>query len=264
MAADREACIAAGMNDHVAKPIEPEILFSTLLKWIPARAAPGAAALRPTKSRPKPEVDVRLPEIEGLDTTTGLRRVVGKKGFYVSLLRRFCVDQRATPQRLRAALDEGAMDEAELLAHTLKGLAGNIGMAAIQDQAAALELAVQKRAEMAQLGTLVQALEKVLQPFVAAVAEQLPTQAAVAVDPNVDRGTVTRICSELAHLLADNNLEAGDLMADHETLLHSAFGLDFEPVATAVRNFDFDAALAQLQSLAALQGYTLVTAGETP
>jgi two-component system sensor histidine kinase/response regulator len=72
------------------------------------------------------------------------------------------------------------------------------------------------------------------------------------------------MCGELAHLLADNNLEAGDLLADHETLLHSAFGLDFEPVATAVRNFDFDAALAQLQSLAALQGYTLVTAGETP
>ena len=259
MAADRAACLDAGMNDHVAKPIEPDVLFTTLLKWIPARVDPAPFQLRAAPV----DAEIDLPAIEGLDTTSGLRRVVGKRAFYVSLLRRFATDQADTPKQVRAALQSGAWTDAQRMAHTLKGLAGNIGMTSVQARAVELEKAIENHADMGDLESRVQQLDEVLQPFIAALAAQLPPQPLVTADPHVDRERVTRVCNQLARLLADDNLEAGELLCDQAALLRRAFGPEFDPVDAAARQFDFESALARLLSLANLQGYTLVIPGQT-
>jgi len=130
------------MNDHVAKPIEPEELWKALLKWIkprhpaqvPATVSPRAAALGDLPSG-----------IDGLDMTGGLRRVLGKKPLYVSMLRKFVAGQKSAAPAIVGALDATDWGRAERLAHTLKGVSGNIGAAGIQRLAEELETAIRER-----------------------------------------------------------------------------------------------------------------------
>src|SRR5208283_2083109 len=100
MASDREKCTEAGMNGHIAKPIDPDELFDALLRWIKPRnvgsgKAAGAAQAK-TPLAPKPEIvatDAIVPEIEGVDVTGGLKRVVGNKRLYLDLLAKFATTQ---------------------------------------------------------------------------------------------------------------------------------------------------------------------------
>ena len=139
MAGDRERSLAAGMNDHVTKPIDPDALFEALLRWLPRGGlrAPAAAPAAPPPggSPPRPgrargaglAADDPLATVPGLDAADGLRRVLGKREAYVGLLRTFASGQAGAPDAIRAALAEGRRADAERAAHTLKGVAGSIG-----------------------------------------------------------------------------------------------------------------------------------------
>ncbi|MDD2711908.1 MAG: response regulator, partial [Simplicispira sp.] len=124
MQGDRDDCLSAGMNDHVAKPIEPQGLFQSLLKWIQPRASMGRALPQHVVY----QADIELPVIEGLDQEAGLRRVLGKKSLYLSMLRKFVTGQASVLEDVKAALNEGDWMTAERLAHTLKSVAGNISL----------------------------------------------------------------------------------------------------------------------------------------
>ncbi|HVR53279.1 MAG TPA: response regulator, partial [Pseudorhodoferax sp.] len=139
-AADRERCLAAGMQDFIAKPIEPEAMWQALARWVTPREAapaepaplPGIAAsaapipaTAPSPAAAPPALD--LPAIAGLDTAAGLRRVLGKVPLYRQLLSKFMAGQAGTPQAIAQALQHGDAATAERLAHTLKGVAGNLG-----------------------------------------------------------------------------------------------------------------------------------------
>ncbi len=118
MEADRQRCSPWGMNDHVAKPVEPDDLWKVLLKWVKMRRGVDAGA--PTGS-PVPAADDLPVGIAGLDAEGGLRRMLGKKPFYLSMLRKFVEGQGATVAQIRAALESGDLDGAGRLAHTTKG-----------------------------------------------------------------------------------------------------------------------------------------------
>ena len=87
---ERERCLAAGMNDHVAKPIDPNRLFEALGRWTHAVAAAEAAA-----------PDTPMPAIDGLDTEAALRRMGGNQALYRRLLHQFCESQARVPATLR-------------------------------------------------------------------------------------------------------------------------------------------------------------------
>jgi len=106
---DRDMYLAAGMNGHLAKPIDPDKLFGALLQWIRPRAA-FAAALGSTVSV-STSVSVSLPAasggdlvIAGIDVATALKRTGGNRKRYESLLRRFADPQSNAPDNIRAAL----------------------------------------------------------------------------------------------------------------------------------------------------------------
>src|SRR5262249_9449068 len=123
MVEERERCFAAGMNDHVTKPIEPDVLYHALARWYarrPAAAAPVRAAKRP------PAGDGELPQVAGVDTASGLKRVAGNLALYRNLLGKFVEGQAGVPDAVRKALREGDRSLAERLSHTLKGVSGNI------------------------------------------------------------------------------------------------------------------------------------------
>ncbi|MEI6721428.1 MAG: response regulator, partial [Betaproteobacteria bacterium] len=124
MNADRQRCMEAGMVDFVPKPVEPEHLFKTLLRWARPDAPLVAAGEAASTGAQESAADLLPEHIEGLDVAAGLRRVMGKQARYVSLLRDFVATQADAPARIEAALAASDPATAERMAHTLKGLAG--------------------------------------------------------------------------------------------------------------------------------------------
>ena len=170
MQGDREACLATGMNDHVAKPIDPDELFAALLRWLPRRgdaAAAGgepdtAAAASPDAS---PDAQPNTPALASpasaplagpppgvaldkagaprvLDPEAGLRRVMGKQATYHALLRRFVSEHADAAARIAGFLKAGDRASATREAHTMKGVAGTLGARVVQGHAANLESAL--------------------------------------------------------------------------------------------------------------------------
>ena len=146
---ERRRCLAAGMNDHIAKPIDPGNLFATVGRFY-ARAdvAPADLDAGPGPLQRSPEEDSHdLPSIAGLDTKDGLSRVGGNRKLYLKLLGQFIEQQGPAIEQIADALTRKDIALAERLAHTLKGVAGNIGATHVQSAAGALEKLIRDRAE---------------------------------------------------------------------------------------------------------------------
>ncbi len=146
MEEDRRNCLQAGMNDFLTKPIDPEALWSMLLKWIKPRQAavtPKPEAITLPQFLAGATVRSELPEgIAGLDVNNGLTRMMGKKPLYVAMLRKYVAGQSPCIRNIRDALDAGDRATAQRLAHTLKGVSGTIGATQIPALADAVEHAI--------------------------------------------------------------------------------------------------------------------------
>ncbi|HDY81786.1 MAG TPA: transporter substrate-binding domain-containing protein, partial [Halieaceae bacterium] len=134
---DQERCITAGMDDHIAKPIRPQLLFATLLKWIEhgERDLPELAHTQDGNE----EAELSVPELPGIDTELGLFQVGGNVSLYMKLLTKFTDNQANSINEIRAAVDHGDSELSVRLAHTLKGVGGAIGATAVQEVAGRLE-----------------------------------------------------------------------------------------------------------------------------
>jgi CheY-like chemotaxis protein len=144
MAGDEEKSLEAGMNGHVAKPIDPDQLFSTLQKWVkPSEERvqvqqPEVSVWRLEKDKSVPEEEELPEELPGFDLSDGLKRLQGNKMLYRKLLLNFATDYSESANDIRIALDSKDFEQAHSLVHNLKGLAGNL--AATELQAAAVNL----------------------------------------------------------------------------------------------------------------------------
>jgi two-component system sensor histidine kinase/response regulator len=170
MQADRERCLASGMNDHIAKPIEPEDLWKMLLKWVRPRHVPATP-----ESGIKTVDDLSfLPGIKGLDSFNGLRRVLGKRALYVSMLRKFITGQKAVVAEIAGALQENSWESAERLVHTLKGVAASIGATVVASLATQLESALTERQPRPQIDACLQRLAAPLDHLIGQLERHLP------------------------------------------------------------------------------------------
>jgi polar amino acid transport system substrate-binding protein len=140
MTQDKEDASAAGMNDHVSKPIDTNELFSKLLKWIEPgeRELPAHLA---DKIEEKPE-ERPLSDMPGISVKEGLARVGGNTNLYMKILTKFYNDYSDATDQIKEALDKEDQELAQRLAHTVKGVAGNIGAKDLSGPAGELEAAI--------------------------------------------------------------------------------------------------------------------------
>ena len=256
MQEDREACRQAGMNDHIAKPIEPDDLFRCLLRWIKPLQR-GQQVARPGVESKDGEARQSIPRLTGVDQELGMRRVLGKTNLYLNMLRKFESGLANAVIRVRDALAAGDYAQAELVAHTLKGSAGNIGHVGLQQAAAALESAVRHKADAESTAPLLDGCEVLLDPLIAELRAGLVEEASAApaaqAEP-VDPEKLRTVCADLLGLLRESDTSATDVLEENATLLRAAFGDPVDDIVEAIEGFDFDAAIAQLDGLMVQKG----------
>ncbi len=145
MAGDQERCLEAGMNDYVPKPIEPEKLFSTLIKWIKPgqRVIPDHLVAKTDQESPEDE-GPPLSDQPGISVKSGLTKVDGNRKLYRKLLSKFRRNYLDVANDIASALDVDDPETASRLAHTVKGVAGNIGAQDLHLAAAELEAALRQ------------------------------------------------------------------------------------------------------------------------
>jgi signal transduction histidine kinase/CheY-like chemotaxis protein/HAMP domain-containing protein len=243
---ERQRCLAAGMNDHVAKPIDPAALFEAVGRFY----KPAADA--PARDQPSsPALQEALPPIAGLDTNDGLSRVGGNQTLYAKILRRFAGEQGAAADQVADALAKGNRSLAERLAHTLKGVAGNIGAAGVQSAAAVLERAIRERSADEEVERARQQVKAALEPLVTAVRIALGTPwgeaSASAPAAPATPARSREAAARLAALLSDSDPAAGEFVEANcgtlSPLFDAAGWLEFK---TLVQGYAFADAHARL------------------
>jgi PAS domain S-box-containing protein len=247
MTGDREKALDAGMNDHIGKPINVREMFATMAKWIvPAQPA--------TETTPASGADVGLeiPDLPGIDTVAGLAITQNNPPLYRRLLVKFRDSQRDFAAQFEAARTDADPEGATRCAHTLKGVAGNIGAKGIEEAARRLELACNERQNQERIDARLADTVAVLEPVLRGLAALGQTQALAS---GAGAGAVDRVVAEpmlarLRELLQDDDTDAANLIEALEPLLSGTpLTQSLVRMTQAIEEYDFDAALNELDTM---------------
>ncbi|PKV46691.1 signal transduction histidine kinase [Janthinobacterium sp. 61] len=258
MVGDKEKCLDAGMNDFIAKPIDVAQLFGTLARWI-APATPQEM----TAVVAQPEAE--LPVIAGLKMAEAMRRVGGNATLMRKLLDRFVETQFDAMQRIVAAIENNQLETAIREAHTLKGLAGNIGAGGLADSAARVEhlLSLGSHDGLPQaLAACTLVLDELVPKIVLAMqsrgnAAEAGSAAGAQVAP-VDRAHLEAGLRELSQLLLQDDAQAVKHLDGIGPVLVAAGQAEHaRQLKRMLGQYDFEGALAQLGEVAEALELTL-------
>ncbi len=252
MPEDQAKSLQAGMNDHITKPIDPDVLFRAMLKWIdPARLVGRAIPGAPAAGNPPAAAAVAYPPLAGVDWQYALARAERDPAILAKRMRSFCNEYGDGPALLTAALADGDWAQVERLAHNLKSSAtylGALGLAQLSDIVEAgirdgrPERCTREAADMAKsLGIILAGFANALQPS----AEANESQAA-------DFG---RLLRELDAYLRADDARSEDLLTELSALLagsgHAAL---LARIQRAVDEIEYHDALKPLAELALALG----------
>ena len=251
MQQDKDKCAQAGMNDYLTKPIDPDELFRTLLKWIKPRHE--AIATQPEK-KVGGSVVADMPVIDGLDVELGLQRVSGKKSLYLGMLRKYVSNQENVVSELRSALSLSDRSAAELIVHSSKAVNGNIGATRLQEIAESLENQLRSGAPLESIRAKIDEFAMLQSEMIAALKVAVPLQESLTSAADVNQEKAAEALGRLKGLLASDDSEACDVLEENYDQLRFVLGMEIFPkMDKAIKQFDFEKAL-QLIEQASMPG----------
>lgn len=250
----KEECLAAGMNDYVSKPIDPDHLFSVIKKWIKPIIKNNKQQMKRTNEiADENKTDIELPKsMSGIDIKLGLKRLNGNRKLYKKLLIDFSRSYSSYAEDIRKAIEQSNIDVTLRLAHTLKGVAGNISAYDIQNIAVELETAISQNAEE-KYDSLLSELDKALKSFnelLKGLTETKKTEASNSEKP-LNFSEVEPILQELARLIWEDNIDAENLLEELQKCIGgSRFSEEIQELTKSISDFDFEAAKGPIQRIA--------------
>jgi signal transduction histidine kinase/DNA-binding response OmpR family regulator/HPt (histidine-containing phosphotransfer) domain-containing protein len=279
MSGDRDKSLAAGMNDHITKPIDPDHLYATLLRWLPARkreaaptpapapaatpapapatpvasaaapataataAAPAAAPLATTPALP---AGLQLLAHSGIDVTNGLARHLHRVAFYERVLQMFVKEYGNVAQQLAALQNKDDAQATKRLFHNVKSASGTIGATALSALASHLELSKDPLTP-ASVAPFLLELERIF-TLLASIAPQPSTPETP--QPNSPDNTLAPLLLQLDPLLRNNDADALDLIElICQQHLAGPHGGVLAGINELIGHFSYDEAHAQVMQL---------------
>jgi two-component system, sensor histidine kinase and response regulator len=254
MGGDREKSVEAGMNDHLTKPIDPDQLISELVKWVKPGNRETSEGLSESSSESKKSQNILPAELPGISIASGLGRVAGNRQLYTKLLCKFKDGQEDAVDQIKAALKVGDVEMAARLAHTVKGVSGNLGGDNLYQAAAELENAIQGGKNLDLVMAEFDSQLKVVMDGIRVVEERLTAQQEPkdsGMEAPVDKEAVKTLLQEIAQLLESDLSEAMNrLEALNRLLANSSVKEEFKRLENQIESFDTDTALKTLETIA--------------
>lgn len=255
MAGIREKCLASGMNDYITKPLDPVSVFGILSKWIKPKQR--SENYTPIVSLKEETVKVSLPFLEGFDTELGLLRVNANEKLYRNLLIKFHDSNVKAIEDIKANYGSGDTETAVRIAHTLKGVAGNLGHELLQQTAAMVEnelknnSAVDMDALLLQLAGVLQPALKEIEKWRDVLSESKSTEQAQDTLAEVDPVKLKELCNELEELMKNDDFDSTAKIEEIIQLpgIPAALAPALRQMIKKIRIYDFEAALEDYYEL---------------
>jgi CheY-like chemotaxis protein/HPt (histidine-containing phosphotransfer) domain-containing protein len=261
---DRQASKTAGMNDFIVKPVDPDLLYAVLLKWLPATRIASAAAASITAGPAGPGTAAqavgtqsgvtvaaleRLAGVPGLDVARGVAVLGGNAAMYLDLLGGFVTSHAEDMTRLAASLDAGDHDTARRLAHTLKGTAATLRADRLAEHAGRVQQMLPMGAEWKILPEVLRLEMDAINLELMAIAAALPPPTYPPADAApLDKEALRAVLDQLDALLAQSDTAAMALFDQHAAGLRTALGTQGEQLGRAIGRFEFEAARSSLRA----------------
>jgi len=250
MSSEKEKCLEAGMNDHTGKPVNPENLFKTLVKWI----KPEIRKIHSSQREEGNKEGGKFPEfLPGINIEEGLKRLHGKKGLYRQLLLQF-KKYHNTTDKTKDALNRRDLTTAEQLLHDFKGVSGNLSTTELYKSVEELEQAV-KKGEDGSFPELLETFEKALNRVMDSIKLlenlDIKDEDSILNTSETDHKIAKDILLKLSDLVKNHNLNVDNCVKDLKKHLNSeTFSDEIKILDDAIDTFDFEKAHSILSDIA--------------
>ena len=253
---DRRKCMDAGMNDHIAKPVKPEVLYSKIISWLPEVSGPQVSDLTEDKAdeeeSPQALFFEMLGGIKGLDIEKGLHALRGDRARYGALLLQFAQSHGEDAGQMEKLMSMDDREGLTLAAHTLKGVAATLGAVTIQEGAEKLEHLAQKDGEKAEIAAKIADLAlglSLLKEALEPMRGEGNTESGGPVTPE-EKAEAGEIIEKMDTLLSHLDSAVNDLCEDSKDLLIKVAGRAAEILDRQIQEYEYKAArrtLAQIR-----------------
>ncbi len=246
-----DKCLEIGMQDFVTKPINPEILFNCLVKWIiPSDESKSKEKNKELLQTKQSYTKESLPNLQTIVTSEGLKRIGGNTSSYISLLSKFYDNNQQFINTATEHYNNGETNQLLRMLHTLKGVSGNIGAKSLHEVVIEVENEIRnnKNTEIEILfNQISEKLNPVLQEIKNSIIDKASEKQSSKTEVLFDKGKVMSMLNKIVPLLEENDAQAIEIANELTTTAGYIEHLD--EIQEALKSYDFDTALVLVKKI---------------